>query len=255
MNWLRTVLDLDVSNKRSRRVRSWYLYEQLKSLERSQLDAARKLKDRSYQDKFLRQELSERRVRRNLYDQFGLCQSESRFEHSVKREGADTAFSVRSDDFYESFYEQQDVRINNASDNISGCSVKKNYEEEFKSIDEDKDCTSHTESVKSSMNDKSQETVVEDIENEIEDVDHTVVNEINLFFDEVKDNLECIEKLTELTVDDKIVEYDTHSIEEHDAEVAMKDKNINTASDTSVFTMWSKLVSFAYQIIQLNQGK
>lgn len=252
-----TISDLDVSNKRSRRVRSWYLYEQFKSLERNQIDATQKLKDRSYQERILRQELSERKARRKLYDQFGLCNSESRIERSVKSEGAKTALSISADDFFESFCELQDTRLNNAKDNLSeDCSPGgKLYEDDYKSVDQ-KDATSYAESVNSVVNIKSEETFTEDIEQEIGGEEHTVVDEINLYFDEVKDNLERIEKLTELDVDDKIFEKDSlYSIDERDAPpVVMKDKNVNTC-ENNIFAMWSKLVSFAYQIIQLNHGK
>lgn len=250
------VSDLDVSNKRSRRVRSWYLYEQFKSLERNQLDASQKLKDRSYQDRILRQELSERKARRSLYDQFGLCQSESRIERSVKSEGAKTALSVSNSDFFESFCELQNERLTNATDNLSEtCSQGKLYEDDFKSVDEQKDDKSYADSVNSVVNIKSDETITVDLEKELDCEEHTVVEEINLYFDEVKDNLECIEKLTELDVDDKILQKDSlYSIEEKDAApVVMKDKKVSTC-ENNAFAMWSKLVSFAYQIVQLNHG-
>lgn len=246
-----------MSNRRSRRVRSWYLYEQFKSLERNQQDATQKLKDRSFQDRILRQELSERKARRKLYDQFGLCHSEDRIERSVKSEGATTDLSVSTDDFYESFCELQDGRLTNATDNLSeACSHRKLYEDDFKSVHEPKDDTSYAESVNSVVNVKSEETITEDLEKELDCEEPTVVAEINLYFNEVKDNLERIEKLTELDVGDKFFEKDSlYSIEEKDAPpVVMKDKNVNT-SENNVFAMWSKLVSFAYQIIQLNHGR
>ncbi|KOB66393.1 Uncharacterized protein OBRU01_21273 [Operophtera brumata] len=229
--------DLEVSpSKRSHRVRSWYLYEQFKSLERNQLDAARKLKDRSYQDRILRQELSERKVRRNLYDKFGLCHSESRIERSAKSEGVKTDTSVSTIDFYEIFSELQDSH--KATDNLSGCSDEKIYEEDFKSTDENQDYTSYTETVNSVVNIKSEETITEDIEKQIDGEDHTVAGELNLYFDEVKDNLERIEKLTELKVDEDFECDSLYSIEENDAPVVTKDKHVTTC-DNKVFAMWS----------------
>ncbi|XP_041978705.1 uncharacterized protein LOC121732793 [Aricia agestis] len=59
------------------RVRSWYKYEQLKSLQRDQEDAARRLKSKSSVDKLLREGLSERRVKRRLSGQFSSCHSQS----------------------------------------------------------------------------------------------------------------------------------------------------------------------------------
>lgn len=97
----------DRTHRKSLRVRSWYLYEQYKALEKNQIDAAQKLRNKSYQDRLLRQELAERRARRRLYDEFGLCSSEPNIER-IRSEAA-SCLSVPHDDCFESFSELQDA--------------------------------------------------------------------------------------------------------------------------------------------------
>lgn len=78
------------------------MYEQYKSLERNQSDAAQQLKDKSYQDRILHQEMAERRARRRLCHEPG-CQSESGIESINSNEKS--CVSASNDDFFESFCE------------------------------------------------------------------------------------------------------------------------------------------------------
>lgn len=257
------ILDVDISKyKKSRRVRSWYLYEQFKSLERNQLDAARKLKSRSYQDRILQQELSERKARRKLYDQFGHSQSDCGIEPSLKSESTKTSLDVSSDDFYESFYELQNdeelIKIGDHEDddNQLSCQCKTNCDDKFESVDDQKDDERYTESVGNVM---SEETLTEDIKNCIKIKKqpkpvHTHPH-MALNFDVVKEKLQCLERLAHMRDLEKLSENDSlHSIEDDDLNnIIMQDKNVTT-SDNNIGFMWSKLVSFAYQLMELNHG-
>lgn len=267
-------LDLDTKDKKSNRVRSWYLYEQYKALEKHQLDAAQKLKDRSYQDKLLRQELSERRARRKLYDQFGPCQSESRLQKKLRSSGHSEPFSVSNNEFFESFSEQEELekgeeRVTHETefdDVYSQDLSRSNYSnetEDMKSIDEQNDNCSYSDSVNSVVENTIPNDECGDYEFTIESDFTTMIiaQDINKQLDDVKQNIQNMEniaKLQDLPDDDKL------SVPEDDESVSLGD-NCILAKDSideskqkkynNIILVWSRLVSFAYQIVQLNHGK
>ncbi|XP_028172799.1 uncharacterized protein LOC114361810 [Ostrinia furnacalis] len=256
-------IELKSKDRKSKRVRSWYLYEQFKSLERNQLDAAQKLKNKSYQDRILRQELSERRERRKLYDQYGVCHSESRITKSAS-EGNKTSLSASTDDFFETFCElQEDERSSEAEHETDTEDVYsqddsqtgKRYLDEFKSLENIKDDQSFTDSVNSVVqNYKCCENFTEDLREELELVKKSIAEEITQQFETVKENIECLEKYSKLCSEDKIS--DAESSESVDACACDLNKSLrhNRESDINLYNIWSKLVSFAYQVIQLNHG-
>lgn len=250
-------LDLDTSYRKSDRMRSWYLYEQFKSLERNQLEAAQKLKDKSYQDKILQQELSERRARRKIYDQFGLCNSKSRKERIIKSAGVKSSQTViSSDDLFESYCELHDdyeysthvTDFESSHDAFShdGSSLDKPLSEDFKSIEDSKDGTSYA----------GKDTVVlsEDLKNMADDAKEVVraniAQSLTKQLELVKEDIQCIENLTQLSDDNNSTNDD-----------AVISPNIINAPVTKisheyeVIAIWSKLVSFAYQVVRLNHGK
>ncbi|KAL0892803.1 hypothetical protein ABMA27_014499 [Loxostege sticticalis] len=254
-------IDLKSEDKKSSRVRSWYLYEQFKSLERNQLEAAQKLKDRSYQDRILRQELSERRARRRLYDQYGVSHSESHIIQKSTSEVNKTALSASTDDFFESFCELQederssegDERNTDTEDEYSqdDSQAGKRYLDEFKSLDEIKDDQSIPDSVNSVVRKHSDN--FEDLTvPELELVKKSIAEEITQQFETVKENIQCLEKYSKLCSEDKISEVESS---ESVAECDLKKSVLHQReSDINLYNMWSKLVSFAYQVIQLNHG-
>lgn len=253
---------METTNKRSDRVRSWYMYEQFKSLERNQLQAAQKLKDRSYQERILRQELSERRARRKIYDQFGLSHSESRLERDINSTRIKTELSVSADDCFESVCElQEDEELAEekllsedtfSEDDSIGV---KCYTDEFKSVKDTKD-GSYDESVTSVMKNLNNDENLSDDLKKIIKTETNIAQNINLQLEEVKENIQCIEKYTEL-VNDNILEDDITPIDDLSEE--LKSKKVLTEKtskefDSNLFIVWTKLVSFAYQLLQLNHG-
>ncbi|CAH1645692.1 unnamed protein product [Spodoptera littoralis] len=262
-------LDLDTIDKKSHRVRSWYLYEQYKSLERSQLDAAQKLKDRSYQDRILRQELSERRARRKLYDQFGLCQSESRIKKD-KSESTRSTVSVSNDDFFDSFCAlNEDEQVTQVAGtelsedsfsreclSASACCMDnyKGTEEQNK----DDNC-SDAGSVNSVVENQKQFPDELLSPKEIEFMTNSIAKDINMQFDSVKEDLRCLEKFTKLEDVDKISDEDESvttvsvGVLSEPTNVPVSKKN-NQEYNNNLIAIWSRLVSFAYQVVQLNHG-
>ncbi|CAH3997500.1 unnamed protein product [Pieris brassicae] len=205
------------SCKKSRRVRSWYLYEQFKSLEKSQLDAARKLKDRPYQERVLHKELNERRSRRRLCDQFGLCQSETGLGRNG--EPSKTLLSTSTGDFYESF-----CKLHNDEGDIYSCDdsqSSKTYQECRVTYNDD---LSHVESVASviqnfSYDDNLTDNVKEDLQSVQRNIN--IAEDINLQLEAVKENLECIEKYTKMCEEGQISEG-----ESFDSVVTREKKNL-----------------------------
>uniref|UniRef100_A0A2A4K1S3 Uncharacterized protein n=1 Tax=Heliothis virescens TaxID=7102 RepID=A0A2A4K1S3_HELVI len=256
-------LDLDTIDKKSHRVRSWYLYEQYKSLERSQLDAAQKLKDRSYQERILRQELSERRARRKLYDQFGLCQSESRLKK--ERSGSTkSSVSASNDDFFESFCVlQDDERVTQitgtefSEDSFSqdGLSASKCCINDFKSEDPKDDC-SYTGSVNSVVeNLKPFNDEFLPAKDNMEFSQDSIVEDINMQLDSVKEDIICLENFTKLEDVDKISEDESlNTVDECESKPDTVSERTVQEYNNNVIAIWSRLVSFAYQVVQLNHG-
>ncbi|XP_045520128.1 uncharacterized protein LOC123711576 isoform X1 [Pieris brassicae] len=241
------------SCKKSRRVRSWYLYEQFKSLEKSQLDAARKLKDRPYQERVLHKELNERRSRRRLCDQFGLCQSETGLGRNG--EPSKTLLSTSTGDFYESF-----CKLHNDEGDIYSCDdsqSSKTYQECRVTYNDD---LSHVESVASviqnfSYDDNLTDNVKEDLQSVQRNIN--IAEDINLQLEAVKENLECIEKYTKMCEEGQISEG-----ESFDSVVTREKKNLaerrlktKNKSEVDFFlSFWPKLVQFSYRTMQLNCG-
>ncbi|CAG9786328.1 unnamed protein product [Diatraea saccharalis] len=254
--FINDIVDVESKEKKSHRVRSWYLYEQFKSLERNQLDAAQKLKERSYQDKILFQELQERRTRRKLYDQCDLsCKSECQMQGSTSDKGA---LSASSDDFFESFCEFQDDGSIKDSEHDSfldetfsqdDSQIGKRYLDEFKSLDGTKDDQSYAESVNSVVeNCKSSDDLAADLSQKLLIAQKNIANDIN---QQEPNNLGTF---TKTCGNYKIQEVDsTNSLDELELK---HEANCNDNSDDiNVCNMWSKFVSFAYQVIQLNHAK
>ncbi|XP_026752934.2 uncharacterized protein LOC113513147 [Galleria mellonella] len=258
-------LDLETTHKKTKRVKSWYLYEQFKSLERNQLDAAQQLKDRSYQERILRRELCERKARRRLYDQFGLCTFEPKTEKSIKSEGTKTSFNQSHDDFFASFCELEDDYLSEAtehdledSDNLNqdGSQVGTPNVEEFKSIEDIRNDNSIEESITSVVKNLNikEGNLADDIKEELESVKRNIAENISMQKGTVKASLQCIENYTKICDDDKTPTDRSQTTMEM-PKVKNRREHVRTNDyDNNLFIMWSKLVSFAYQIIQLNHG-
>ncbi|CAH0579206.1 unnamed protein product [Chrysodeixis includens] len=257
-------LDLETIDKKSHRVRSWYLYEQYKSLERSQLDAAKKLKDRSYQERILRQELSERKARRKLYDQFGLCHSESRIKKNIRKGSAKTSVSASNDDFFESLCDlHEDERVTQVTEtefsddtfSHDRLSSSKCCLDDFKSVEDQKDDNSYSESINS---------VVENLKpysegcpqpEEMDFTKNNMAEDINMQLEAVKEDIQCLEKLTVLEDVDKSSEHSSvNTVEEYESQHAMVSGKCEQEYNNNVVAIWSRLVSFAYQVVQSNHG-
>ncbi|XP_045487824.1 uncharacterized protein LOC110992510 [Pieris rapae] len=243
----------DESCKKSRRVRSWYLYEQFKSLEKNQLDAARKLKDRSYQERVLRQELNERRSRRRLCDQFGLCQSESGFGRNG--EPSKTLLSTSTGDFYESFR-----KLHNDDGDIYSCDdsqSSKTYQECRVTYSDD---LSHVESVASVIQNFSyDENLTDNVKEDLQSVQTNIniAEDINQQLEAVKENLDCIEKYTKMCDESQISEDDSFDSVDTRDKKSLAEGRLKTKDKSEVeflLSFWPKLVQFSFKTMQLNCG-
>ncbi|XP_034830521.1 uncharacterized protein [Maniola hyperantus] len=253
--------DLDSTHKKCHRVRSWYLYEQYKSLEKNQSDAARRLKDKSYQAKILRQEMKERRARRKLCDTFGSCQSESKIQ-KARSARPRAPMSVNTDDLYESFCELHDDHLydfKDFEDNIShGSSQTSKIYEEFRRVDDKKE-DSDNESAHSVIKTVTFENnLADDVKGELEIVKKNIAENINLQLETVKENIECLEKFTKLGDADDLPENDSSDLfeqcESSQVCTVIEDKKFWPKNDKEFFPLWAKLVAFAYESVHLYHG-
>ncbi|XP_050346422.1 uncharacterized protein LOC126770861 isoform X2 [Nymphalis io] len=247
-------LDLDSANDKCNRVRSWYLYEQYRSLEQNQLDAAQRLKNKSYQDKILKQELSERRARRRLCDQFGLCQSESKLDRSVR--SVPSNVYLNDDDLFESFSELHDeYELENYEDNNSHDSETSNEIEDFTSVANIKEANT------ANLNDVAENVKIDKVDNdireELETVKKNIAENINLQLETVKENIKCLEKYAKFDDEAEISDVDDVTINiprESDVNYLTNYKLKNIKDDNSVLKVWANFVDFAYKMIHLNHG-
>ncbi|KAM3964342.1 uncharacterized protein ACR2FA_001313 [Aphomia sociella] len=258
-------LYLETTHKKTKRVRSWYLYEQFKSLERNQLDAAQKLKDRSYQERILRQELRERRARRKIYDQFGLCTSDSLTEKSSQSEGTRTTLNVSNDEFFESFCElDENERLSQITGNDIGdpedifsqdeSLIGKSYVEEFKSIDDIRNDNSCAESMNSVVENDNTENLADDIKEELKSVKKNIAENISIELEKVKENLQYLDNYNKLYDENKTSAVKCLNFTETPKSNNVRERVCRVDNDNNLYIMWSKLVSFAYQVIRLNHG-
>lgn len=243
-------LDLDSAHAKCNRVRSWYLYEQYRSLEKNQLDAAQRLKDKSYQDKILRQELSERQARRRLCDQFGFCQSESRLDKSI-RSMPSNAF-LGDDELFESFCELRDeYELANYEDTNSHNSETSKEFEDFKSTEA---TITFRPDANNGVKILKADKVDDNIKDELEIVKKNIAENITLQLETVKENIECLQKYAKLEDDEEIPDADITVISPLKTNVDTLNNELKKDHENSVIKMWSKFVDFAYKIILLNRG-
>lgn len=250
--------DLQTNDKKSDRMRSWYLYEQYKSLEKHQLDAAEKLKNRSYQERLLHRELAERRARRRLF-QPGPAGRPDRLDSAKSRDDATHLSSTTAEDFYEAFSEHHDKF--RTADPVSDCEdsepdeqLEQEFMENFPSIEEPRNETACTESINSGT-EQTATITKNSLADKLEAVQRNIAENINLQLDTVKENMLCLEKYA-MSDGDKTSEEELSvaSLERPIGHAEVLDKSASVF-DNSMFTMWTRMVSFAYQIIQLNHGK
>ncbi|CAH2037884.1 unnamed protein product, partial [Iphiclides podalirius] len=225
-NDIRSPLDSD-PNKRAKRVRSWYLYEQYKSLESNQLQAARALKDRSSQGRILHRELRERRARRRLCDQFGACQSESILPRGASSDTG-TLASASTDDFIDSLC---DVHASDAT--IVGSD--RTYNLPFGGRPE--------------LDGRAANYGGDNDSDEEREVDSLVRDGSEL----VSDNVEGVHARLDLA------QQEAPMIGESLEELSMASVKLckpcrMSEHDGSFSTMWTRLVAFAYQVLRLNRG-
>ncbi|XP_064071901.1 uncharacterized protein LOC113396931 [Vanessa tameamea] len=246
--------DLDSANEKCNRVRSWYLYEQYRSLEKNQLDAVQRLKKKSYQDKILKQELSERRARRRLCDQFGLCQSEPKLDRSIR--SVPSNVYLNDDELYESFSELHDeYELENYEDNNSHDSETSKENEDFTSVANTKQA--NPPSLNGVAKNIAIDKVDNDIREELETVKKNIAENITLQLETVKENIECLEKYAKLNDEEQISDVDDVILNicvESDVNDLSNYKFKNAKKDNSMQKMWSNFVDFAYKMINLNHG-
>ncbi|XP_013143223.1 PREDICTED: uncharacterized protein LOC106107070 isoform X2 [Papilio polytes] len=217
--------------KKAKRVQSWYLYEQYKSLEKNQIDGAQVLRDRTCQEKILYKELEERRARRHYCNQLGSCQSEGRMQSCIGSE-AGTLTSVSTDDFIDNFcgFQESDETIVNSDQtyDVAYERTKYNAEEPSKTLEKEIETNS-------------------DLPTELKVVKQNIEDSVNMQLETMKENIQSLEKYAKQSFVDKtekpIVKSLKHCTIYKTAEY-----------DNSLLAIWSGLVSFAYQVMRLNRG-
>ncbi|OWR43280.1 hypothetical protein KGM_200294 [Danaus plexippus plexippus] len=231
----------DSISKKCNRVRSWYLYEQYKSLERNQIDAACLLKSKSYQNNLLRQELKERRARRRLCDSNELCRSEFR----TNKDNILRNDSVSDDNLFDSVCElHEDVELKD----ICSCDGSKTSKYDENINKEDLSCSDSVLSVVDNVT----SNYPQDVKKELEIVKKNIAQNINLQLETVKENVECLEKFTKLNDEDLLSRGNSEVVDIKDVNKNVKEKSKNSIE--SLLSIWSKLVLFAYNTSQLNHG-
>ncbi|XP_053607128.1 uncharacterized protein LOC128673374 isoform X2 [Plodia interpunctella] len=236
------------TKKKPNRVRSWYLYEQFKSLENNQLEAAKRLKNRCYQEKILRRELSERRVRRSFCDP---CDSRSDcLNTSLKSTHTRTSLDASNDDFLETCSQLECDSDHEDETELSHDDSQTELPSDFKSVtDLDDSIASVIENLKDSEN------ITDEIKEELEFVKHGIAENITLQLEAAKENVQCLEKLTDFCEVEKFSQKtQSNNDEEIKAIIVPKESRCDTLYDNNLIAAWMKLVNFAYQVIKLNHG-
>ncbi|XP_050670814.1 uncharacterized protein LOC126969437 isoform X2 [Leptidea sinapis] len=228
-------------HKKSRRVRSWYMYEQYKTLEKNQYNAARKLRDKSYQDLLLHQELQERRARRRLSDQDSLSQSYPLIDRFVESAPCVSPLRLSTNDFFQSSSnfdgnnDFQDINLDNLQATFD-------YETDVITGDVDTKLNESTDSVK----------------NDSDVVTKSIADNINQQFETVKENIESLEKYTKFCDEGKL------SDEESFLTPSLCTKKTKSLGDLDKIKLeydsntanwvWSKLVAFSYKVMRQQSG-
>ncbi|XP_047995371.1 uncharacterized protein LOC125233402 isoform X3 [Leguminivora glycinivorella] len=223
-------LQLYAHDKKTARVRSWYLFEQYKALEEHQLDAAQQLRTRAVQEQLLQQELTERRARRSLFDQVSVYISDP------KQGSQATCLSTNNDDFYESFCELRDFEDAQSLGSHNGSD---NTFMEDKNLEDFEEDTSRADSVSS----------VVDREATVRSPQRTITENIKLHLQTVKENMASLERYARTGEGDRMSETSVDSLGW--PKRSYRRKNVD---NNQLFYMWTRLVAFAYHIIQLNHG-
>lgn len=210
-------------------MRSWYLYEQFKALEKNQKDATLKLKDRLYQGPHLHQELRERRERRRLIDEFSMSDS------GIDRFSSDIRISVN--DSFRSFSDFHNVPFHNINQtrnadtssleesqdypNQTGENIGRtvdttyncNYKHNVIDVVETKAIANFTKTpstygTENFVDATDDINLADDIKESLEHAKKIIAENINLQLETVKENLQCLEEFTKLNEDDALAEFD-----------------------------------------------
>ncbi|KAG6450302.1 hypothetical protein O3G_MSEX006538 [Manduca sexta] len=177
----------------------------------------------------------------------------------MKSSDTKTTLSASADDFFESFCElHEDENVTHITENDSSDDsfsqddsvILKSFTEDFKSIEDPKDDNSYAESVKS---------VIENNMKSMESLDKTlmgavIAKDLNLQLEEAKENIECIEKFIEMSDIEKASENESgmSAVEYKNKQSGTENKKFKPQNN--VITIWSRLVTFAYQIIKINHA-
>ncbi|XP_013169095.1 PREDICTED: uncharacterized protein LOC106118877 isoform X3 [Papilio xuthus] len=225
--------------KKAKRVQSWYLYEQYKSLEKNQIDGAQVLRDRSCQEKLLHKELEERRARRHYCNQMVSCNSEGRMQ-SCMGSDAGTLTSVSTNDFIDNFcgFQESDDTIVNSDQTYDLSYERTRYQ----------DASDNKPAVTYQENSNTLEREIEtnsDLNTELNVVKQNIEESVNMQLEAMKENIQCLEKYAKQSFVDKTEE----------PIKSLKHCSVYKAEyDNSLLAIWSGLVSFAYQVMRLNRG-
>lgn len=217
------------THRKACRVRSWYLYEQYKALEKNQVEATQNLKDRLYHGLHLHEELRDRRERRRLVDEFSTSDSGiDRFSSDIHI-GVNDSFRSFSDFHTVPFDDINQIRdtditsleksqdnSNKTAENIGkviDTTHDCNYKYDVTDVVETKSITNFTKTLGTygteNLVDATNDTnLADDIKESLEYARKIIAENINLQMDTVKENIQCLEEFTKLHEGEALATFD-----------------------------------------------
>ncbi|GBP30747.1 hypothetical protein EVAR_82489_1 [Eumeta japonica] len=242
--------DYNYTNKKCSQIHSWYLYEQYKSLEKNQLDAAKKLKERCGQERLLHQELSEIRTKRYLYDQH----EPMRVRQQTQQECNDSCtspFSTNADDLYDDLrgiYVEDAVCVSDL-DTVKAEEISLPSESSSEEMKE-REKSGESNSVGSAVGDREVSLVAHDLAKRLEYVKKDIEENEGLQIEKIT-NTDRSRNVTKCCSAEKLPATESEGLADD------TDKNrffFSFENSESILKMWSRLVCFAYQVVQFNRG-
>lgn len=104
----------------------------------------------------------------------------------------------------------------------------------------------------------SRENLADDIKEELAFVKKNIAENMSLQMETVKENIQCLKDFNKFQVSDQLSKYDfecgSYCSTENSIQSQMEGTKVGEA-ENNVLAIWSKLVSFAYQVVQLNHGE
>lgn len=241
-------LDFERPYKKSKRVRSWYLFEQYKSLKKNPP------KERFSVKKHLRKELEERKQRRSFCKTISDCHSESYAKRSISSFDAAPLMNLSADDCFDNYFDFEDdeyeIRslVPDAQADFDKEYVKDNIDFELRYEYLINPINDKASEIDDKENMKSYKYLADDIKKELEQAKRDIKDNIVAQLETVRTDFEPLEECAEVS---QYEESESGSFNELQTE---NKKNCNGVAEYQAFSIWSRLVSFAYQLALMQHG-